>query len=969
MVKKIFSLFLLFSLVSAAFTFGGTEAMAANMDVWVESSLAGVFKDDVKAASSETRIDLVAAKNEYESAQILLRSSVSFSIASVTFSNLVSGSNTIEGSNLRYNFVDYIYLDHNSSDIIGQTRNAPAYFPEYLLNDTARNVPANTTQPVWVTAYIPKAAFAGTYTGTVTVNTSAGSFPIGISIEVANVEIPDAANAGYTVSNWSFLSGWEDQADQIAIQYGYTRYSPQWWSLMDKIAVNMKEHRINQLWVQTIGLLLDGGSTVGPDGTISFNWSRFDEFIQFFMDRGAVKGLESGHLMLKDDSGNYCIWGLKRNSAGDTVIAKMPYGSNEANRFAGQYLAQLKAHLQSKEWLDKWYLSIGDEPNTESMEVTWRAAYDDLVSVYAPGMKVLNAFYRPLNEMTDTYEGRLFCWVPILNIVDQNMSYFQSRQDLGEEFWDYVCVGPSGEYYNRFIDMPLSRIRMHQWYNYNNGITGTLHWAWNFWPLPNDTAATPGDNAIVYPDSANGTVRNTLRYEALRDGAEEYELFKILETGDSSLAHKLANAVSPNAKNPPTDIRYLEQKHRQLVRAAAGQTAGDPTLDAFSLIDAENFSETSGVYRELCTDQVENQNICGIHNGDYVAYDSVDFGTGALGAEFRVASEVNGGDIEIRLDDLNGPLIGTVKVPVTGGWQTWSTRRISVGGVSGIHKVYLKFVNTATQLGLMNVNWFKFTRYDNNLEAENAALAGGAAVMTYPHSGYTGAGFVDGYWNPGASTTFTVDNIEAGGGYCVDLRYSNKDAARTLSLYVNGAKIKQISLATTPDWDSWTIRKDFIHLNAGANTITYKYDEGDTGNINIDHIQLFPLSLSYRPGTDNAVASSVQGEGYEAVKATDGNWGSRWSSDFSDLQWIYVDLGSARSVSRVCITWEDAYGKSYRIQISNDATSWTDVYSTTQGNGGIDEINISPVDARYVRIYGTERGTSYGYSIWELEVN
>lgn len=105
-----------------------------------------------------------------------------------------------------------------------------------------------------------------------------------------------------------------------------------------------------------------------------------------------------------------------------------------------------------------------------------------------------------------------------------------------------------------------------------------------------------------------------------------------------------------------------------------------------------------------------------------------------------------------------------------------------------------------------------------------------------------------------------------------------------------------------------------------------------------------------------------------AAGAVDGNAGTRWESQYSDPQWIQVDLGSIAAVNRVKLNWETAYGKSYSIQTSVDGGSWTTVYSTTASDGAIDDIVFAPVQARYVRVNGIERATIYGYSLWELEV-
>jgi beta-glucanase (GH16 family) len=115
-------------------------------------------------------------------------------------------------------------------------------------------------------------------------------------------------------------------------------------------------------------------------------------------------------------------------------------------------------------------------------------------------------------------------------------------------------------------------------------------------------------------------------------------------------------------------------------------------------------------------------------------------------------------------------------------------------------------------------------------------------------------------------------------------------------------------------------------------------------------------------------ASSSEDAPRAPANAVDGNTTTRWGSQFSDPQWIYVDLGSTQSICRVKLNWEAAYGKSYQIQTSNDAATWTNIYSTTTGDGGIDDVTVSG-NGRYVRMYGTVRAlTLYGYSLWEFEI-
>jgi hypothetical protein len=117
-----------------------------------------------------------------------------------------------------------------------------------------------------------------------------------------------------------------------------------------------------------------------------------------------------------------------------------------------------------------------------------------------------------------------------------------------------------------------------------------------------------------------------------------------------------------------------------------------------------------------------------------------------------------------------------------------------------------------------------------------------------------------------------------------------------------------------------------------------------------------------------AFSSSDESGSYGPENAVDGSTSTRWSSNFSDPQWIYVDLGEELTITAVRLNWEAAYGSAYQIQVSNDASNWTDVYSTSSGDGGIDDIDFADTSARYVRMYGTGRGTPYGFSLWEFEV-
>jgi hypothetical protein len=124
--------------------------------------------------------------------------------------------------------------------------------------------------------------------------------------------------------------------------------------------------------------------------------------------------------------------------------------------------------------------------------------------------------------------------------------------------------------------------------------------------------------------------------------------------------------------------------------------------------------------------------------------------------------------------------------------------------------------------------------------------------------------------------------------------------------------------------------------------------------------------LLVQPGA--TTASSLESAQFPAAYATDGNPATRWSSAFSDPQWLSVDLGAPKKIRRVLLKWEAAASARYDLQVSQDGSSWTTIHSDERGNGGDDDIRGLDASARYLRVYSHARTTQWGVSLWSLEV-
>lgn len=114
--------------------------------------------------------------------------------------------------------------------------------------------------------------------------------------------------------------------------------------------------------------------------------------------------------------------------------------------------------------------------------------------------------------------------------------------------------------------------------------------------------------------------------------------------------------------------------------------------------------------------------------------------------------------------------------------------------------------------------------------------------------------------------------------------------------------------------------------------------------------------------------SSEEKGGFTGDKAVDGRLQTRWSTAFSDPQWICVDLGKEMRIEAVQLHWETACASRYELQTSNDGKKWTVLHAQNNGQGQVEEISGLNGLGRYVRLWGLERATDWGYSLWEFEV-
>ncbi|RME50333.1 MAG: carbohydrate-binding protein, partial [Caldilineae bacterium] len=284
---------------------------------------------------------------------------------------------------------------------------------------------------------------------------------------------------------------------------------------------------------------------------------------------------------------------------------------------------------------------------------------------------------------------------------DQETNYYKARNDSRSQFRkEYVRAGHVRriEYTNRSGSAPAphARVLFNMELRCTNPTTSTgCDW-------PSDFPDTPGDLACEASGACSQN-RPTFWSQRRLDSVQT----QVYDTGLNEWRTVALYDLTQSFPSPPTDSQGDTSEKKLWLDGVAQRPGGDFKHTAFAQTEAEEYDAQYGIGTENTTDVGRGRNVGWTNEGDYLFFRRVDFGSGGAipnTVVARVASIVSNGRIEYRLDSTGGPLVATVNVPNTGGWQNWTTVSAPVSGASGVHDLYLVFRN-----GNLNVNWFRFT--------------------------------------------------------------------------------------------------------------------------------------------------------------------------------------------------------------------------------------------------------------------
>ena len=243
----------------------------------------------------------------------------------------------------------------------------------------------------------------------------------------------------------------------------------------------------------------------------------------------------------------------------------------EHEKLFGSYMKQIQEHLEEKGWLGREYIYWKDEPTED--EYDWVRDAMERIHRAAPRLK------RMLTEQPEpALYGAVDIWCPVLHHYDSQRA--GERQAMGEEFWWYLCTGPKAPWLTLFIDHADINLRMWLWMTYKYKVQGILVWNsmwWNSTTLfPDGKLQNPwedpmsyrmgygtpfgqvrnwgnGDGRFLYPpnkDPNNDKTKfmcgpvNSIRWEMMRDGIEDYEYLWLLENAVKNASPEQAELVS-----------------------------------------------------------------------------------------------------------------------------------------------------------------------------------------------------------------------------------------------------------------------------------------------------------------------------------------------------------------------------------------------------------------------------------------
>ncbi|MDO4628756.1 MAG: DUF4091 domain-containing protein [Planctomycetia bacterium] len=494
---------------------------------------------------TENGLKISAARNDYESCQLVLNPKRKLVLQDVKVSTLKNADGVeINAENVECRQVYYHFVEHPTD------RTAVCdWYPDALPPATfPMTLNADENAPLWFTVYVPTGTPAGDYTAEITLSFKEEALTATLPLQV-HVWDFDLPQRNHCATAYGFSHG-------TAARYHGVRGDENMRKLLDIYFTFLGKYRISPYTPMAMDgiqyeFVVDKENPEKSHAIVDF--SRFDVAIERAIEKYGfthfrlwVPGMGGGTFHARDEPS---IKGFGE----DTVEYHAMYSSA---------LRQVESHLREKGWLDMAYVYWFDEPDVKDFEFVKNGM--EKIKKYAPGIRTMLTEEPSTRVIEENQLGKIDIWCPVTPNFDAEIA--EKCREKGEEFWWYVCCWPHAPYCTEFIDHSAVELRTWLWQSWKYDVTGTLIWASNYWTsdaaYPQEAQnpyedpmsyvsgySTPagarlfwgnGDGRLYYPPLSCATPNKnfdapnfeepvpSIRFEMLREGIEDYEMLYLL---------------------------------------------------------------------------------------------------------------------------------------------------------------------------------------------------------------------------------------------------------------------------------------------------------------------------------------------------------------------------------------------------------------------------------------------------------
>jgi len=478
------------------------------------------FPPEVPVSDS---IHLNGWRGERISFQMLVWTAEKDETVSIEVQDLENGDARIQKTHITVSLVGYVLTDQFLNENGGacgprDNNKVPVHLaPDKLIESNRFVLKGPTTRPVWISVSIPEDAVAGFYKGTITRRSDSGLVTHPFSLEVQDRVLPPP-------SQWAFhLDLWQNPF-AVARYHGVPLWSEGHLALLRPMLTMLAMAGQKAITTTILDRPWDGQTGFDPfgsmvdwvkktDGTWEYDFSVFDTYVQLAMECGITDQISCFAMI---PINNKFTW-FDEATSEKVVVQALP-GTAEYEELWAGFLEAFRSHLQGKGWLDKTYLAL-DERDEADMEKLFA-----FLAREAPDFKVTMAgfYHESVNASIHDFSSN---WRDEGRIPEEAIA---ARKAAGLKTTYYVACGIPKP--NNFTFSPPSESCYQGWIAAAMGFDGFLRWANNSWPEDPTVDSrferwAAGDTYLMYPGAMS-----SVRFERLREGIQDYEKIRMLQT-------------------------------------------------------------------------------------------------------------------------------------------------------------------------------------------------------------------------------------------------------------------------------------------------------------------------------------------------------------------------------------------------------------------------------------------------------